>query len=147
MAKSKSYKTPKGMPKSVKYWDDKFKRSSVWMSWIALKTELSTKVSDVMSECECSESDAIYTIWNAFDAIINGDEESPVWNEYKDWICSNSDDDLLYISLHLAIGSYIHAGQSESEARESFKEDAKDDPDVLDGWGCRITDDLRVVKR
>lgn len=147
MGKSNSYKSPKGTLPSVKYWDKAFNKSSAWMSWLALKESLAVRVQDVMDEEGCNESEAMETLWNSIDAILNGDYDSPTWDLYEDFISSNDDDILLYLTLHLAIGSYIHAGHSEAQAKKLWKQDAVDDPDVLEGWGYRVTKDLKVVKK
>ena len=138
------YKTPSNQPKSVKYWDKIYRNSDFWFPWVALKTVAESFLPDIMAECECNKSEARHIVWSAYIAATEGDEESPMWDACGDLAIELDDYGFALYTSHLTIGSNIHDGMSEKEAKKHFVQWLRESPENPVYGKYRVTESLKI---
>ena len=139
------YKTPKDQPQSVKYWDKIYRKSDFWFSWVALKAVAESFLPDIMEECECDATEARRIVWSAYIAATEGDEESPMWDACGDLAMDLTDYGFALYTSHLTIGSNMHEGLSEKEAKRQYVEWLRESPKNPIYGKFKITESLEIV--
>ena len=85
MAKNKPYKTPRNSPKCLKYWDKTYKGKEYNFDWQIMRALVQSKIPEIQAELELSLKECREVAWNAYCAAIEGDEDSPYWQDYQEF--------------------------------------------------------------
>lgn len=142
----KPYSTPRTAPKCVKYWDKVFKNKKYYFDWQVMRSVVEAKVPEIIDQLELPAKDARTVAWNAYCAAIEGDEESPIWDEYGDFLDVIEDPDMPEFVMRQVIGSDLHSGCTEKEAKRLFIEWLDEDPEHGDFGDYKITRALKVIR-
>ena len=142
-----SYKSRKDLPKCVHFWDKMFITSSYWLHWMATQGELSSQVTAIIQETDCTREESTAMVWNAFCAAAVGDEESPVWHIFEDLVTAIADSDMPLFVFWVTLGVDINNGMTPQEAKCSFITWLKEDEQngLFEG-GFRLLPSLEVVQ-
>ena len=146
MAKKQAYKTPKHLPKCVKYWDKVFKGKPYFFDWQLIRSLVELNVEEVMSELEIPKKKARTVVWNAYSAAIRGDEDSPLYEDVQDFVEAIEESEMPLFVAYSSIRFDIHVGMSEREAKEAIVAWLKEDPENGIFGKYRLTTRLTVVR-
>ena len=123
----RSYKSPKGTPACVKFWDRKFSKLNFWWDWLALRTIVENEISTIMQACQLPKAEATRVAWSAFCLVQEND--NPLKAAFLKFKNNLSPKEQALFLTYLAIGTLIHQGKEENEAikevRKIMQEDLK----------------------
>jgi len=143
--KPKKYSTPKHEPKCVKYWDKKFRPMNVWFDWVMLKSRAENQVLGVKSKFGVNKATAREIVWGSFVAAINDEDNSPMENEYTDFLVFIQAQEYPLVLAYLLIGSDVFFGWTESEAIELYRKWALKNPNDTVFGDYRVTHNFKVI--
>jgi hypothetical protein len=142
----KPYKTPRSATRCVKYWDKAYKNKGYYFDWQVMKAVVESKIGEIKEDLNVNATMARKVSWNAYCAAIEGDEDNPLWEAYVDFMDVITDEDLPEFVMVQTIGSDLHAGHTEKEAKRAFVGWLKEDPENGKFGDYRITTRLTVIK-
>ena len=123
-SKFEKYKTEKSQPKCVQYWDRQFAPLKLWFDWLICKSAAESNLEEVKELFDYNEKEAYALIWNAFISACHctEDDDNPMEKPYEALILSITPEEFPLFMCHLAVGSNINDGHSESDAANLYKE-------------------------
>ncbi len=142
----KPYKISKKSPKCAKYWEKHFKFKSYYFDWQVMYSVVESKFEEISLELGISLKKSRKVAWNAYCAAIEGEEESPLWEDYCDFMDAITEQDLPGFVMLQTIGSDLHAGHTEKMAKAAFIEWLKEDPKNGVFGDYLLGTDLKTVK-
>ena len=145
-AKYTAYKTPRHLPRCVKYWDKVFKEKSYFHHWRVMHAVVESTIDEVVDDLELPKRKARSVVWNAYCAAVQGDKESPFFDHLQDLIEVINEKEMPLFIAHSSIGCDIHLGMTELEAREAIVEWLNEDPENGIFGAYRLTSQLTVIR-
>ena len=141
------YRSSKDLPDCVVFWDKMLIGSPYWLHWMAAQGELSSQITALKERTDCTKVESIAMVWNAFCAAAIGDEESPVWHIFEDFVTAIAESDMPLFVYWVTLGVDINNGMTHKEAKSSFITWLKEDENngLFDG-GFRLLPSLEVVQ-
>lgn len=145
------YKTKRSEPKCVKYWEKHFVKCSFWLDWIVFKEAAYYHVDEVKTylteeNMRSTVKEAKNIIWNAVISAYEGDNENnPLTGEYREFIDTIEDSEMMIFLAHLQIGSSIHQGLSEAKARKEYLEWLKEDKNNPVWGNYALTSNFQII--
>jgi len=141
------YRTRRGSPACVQYWDRAFRRSPYWLDWLACQGGVHAEIAQVEDSFELGTKEATDIVWRSFAASIMGDETSPCFDHWSDLCIAIAEHDMPHFVCWSMIGAGICYGQSRAEATRQFKRWLmQDDENGRFEGGYRLLPDLTVIK-
>ena len=141
------YRTRRGSPACVQYWDRTFRKSVYWLDWMACQGGVSTEIDHIVESFGLPVGEATELVWRSFAAAILGDETSPCFDHWSDLCEAIAEKDMPHFVCWSMIGAGICYGQSRAEATRQFKRWLLlDDENGRFEGGYRLLPDLTVIK-
>jgi hypothetical protein len=139
------YQTPQISPPCVHYWDSQFIRTSFWIDWLVLKSQVEQFVPEIMVETESSEVEAHQIAWRAFIEATCGDEDTPMWEISGDFIRSLSEYNMAHYLIHLSVGSDVEDGFTVEEGIQRYIDWLGEERGNWVYGDFKVTSDLQIV--
>ena len=141
------YRSTKDLPDCGRFWDKIFIDSPYWLHWMAAQGELASQVAALEERTNCSIVESTSMVWDAFCAAAIGDEDSPVWHVFEDFVTAIAESDMPLFVYWVTLGVDINNGMTLSEAKSSFITWLEEDENngLFEG-GFRLLPSLEVVQ-
>ena len=136
---------PKTDPKYLQYWNKSFKNFNFWYDWQAFVQTCNHQIPNIMEQCETNYNEARAIGWTSVGEAYEGDEKSPMIEEWQKFILSIEAKEVMLLLCHFQIGTDIKAGNTESQAKKHYIQWLWEDVENAIWTDYALSDDFKII--